>query len=332
MEPKVNTPAAPAPAGPKSSADYQAAAIASMASAPSEKGAPAAPPPAPEAKQAAPEAAPEEKKEALPDGLKKSFEKLAKDTAELRKAQESLKVYQKAFEGTDPATVSAVVKARMSKDPLSALTALGFTHQDYVDAINSQSSRAAPKAQPKAAAAPESEDEEVPPWKEALDRVTSELEALKTEKRNAQLEAGRTNTLSHMDKLAQKNPKLELVAGDPKAMKRALELAEEHVKVTGQAPASAQERDELLMTALEATEEAMAAEAAEWEARLTKRKGRAPVAPSGAPVTPPAASVQARLTTTNASSPANRTAHTPRTPEDYQAAAIAAVRAFDTTR
>lgn len=76
-----------------------------------------------------------EVKEELPGNIKAAFEKLAAEKAAFRAEQERLKPYVAALKNFDPGTLSAIVKAKESGDPMSLLTAAGFTHSDYADSV-----------------------------------------------------------------------------------------------------------------------------------------------------------------------------------------------------
>lgn len=64
------------------------------------------------------------------DGLTK----LARKSAELRQQQQKVQPVIGALEGLPPGTAQALAKAIASKDPVSVLSALGFTHKEYESA------------------------------------------------------------------------------------------------------------------------------------------------------------------------------------------------------
>jgi hypothetical protein len=179
---------APAPAAPKTAADYQAAALAAAK--------PAAPkavePPAPveskvEAKEGQIEAKPESKVEQPPEPAQNWFKKLAQEQKALREKEEALRAEQEKVRAV--ADLSRVVnpellqRAVTTRDPMVLLEAAGMSYQDVVDAVV--------KAQPaaKSAAPTESEANEpayVRDLKEALAATRKEVDELKAGRMEAE--------------------------------------------------------------------------------------------------------------------------------------------------
>jgi hypothetical protein len=70
-----------------------------------------------------------------PDGVKTSFEKLAREKAALRAEQEKIKPYLEASKALTAPTLAELSKAKASGDPLAALQALGFSPQALVQQL-----------------------------------------------------------------------------------------------------------------------------------------------------------------------------------------------------
>lgn len=151
----------PPPSAPKSSEDYIQAA---MKEAFIEEGIVK-----PETKAEAPkeEAPKEEAKPPEANPLAMSFEKLAKEKAELRKVAEQVKPYQELLKGFDPNTLQAIARAKASGDPVSALAALGFTHNDYVQSVVGKDGKASKEPERK----PVEKDPEIQSLKSELEQV-----------------------------------------------------------------------------------------------------------------------------------------------------------------
>lgn len=290
-----------APAAPAAAPAPVAAAPAAPAAAPAEVKA--------DAKPAAPAAKPESKPPS--DSIGRSLEKIAAEKAQIRQQQQEIAPYlQLKNVGIDPGTAGVIVRAIQSRDPVSVLTALGFSHEDYVGAVVDGKRPTAP-GQP-AQAKPQPQGDEA---------LRSEIQALRQQVSQMQIARGRED-LSGKIKAQLEGFKYAKGFGD-QATQEAVRLLEDYARQTNQLPGATIE--ESIKIALEAVEENYARQAEQWAKVLTPATAQSTV-PVEAPVLPPQVeSVGPPKTLTNSlTSPAPAsTGGKKRTPEDYQREALA---------
>lgn len=287
--------------------NYQAAALAALqGGTPAPAESPAAPPAeAPAAPPAETPAAPAPAVDAKlaeapaetppPDSIKKSFERLAKQNAELREREAKIKAYEEAVGGFDPRVLSAIAQAAKAGDAAAVLQTLGLR---------------APEVQPD----PGKGDPVVA-------RLQQELLALKTRIETDSYERGRQRMLERVSNVA-KVGKFTMASVVDDAPQRALAFIEDFVRKNG-APAP-DEVDGIIESALKAVDEDLGSEAKKWEAYLTKVRGSGTSQDNRAPAPPAPAPAQPSRTITNtlqAPAPA-RPATEPKTPADYRAEAL----------
>ncbi len=306
--------------------DYQAAAIAAMQS-PQASG---APPPAPApsldesklvveppkevAKVEAPKVDDAPPKEVKSDSIRKSFETLAREKAEVRAQKERFRQLEGIERELGPQGIHELLAAKARGDTAGVLKALGIKPGDV------QYEQA------------KSQIEEVqnPPTNDPrFDALQKELAELRAERQAEKYSVGRKNTLERTANLA-KAPEFELISDEPAAHDEALKMVEDYIKAHNEMPAETPE--ESLKLALAAVNEKYIEEAAKWEKRLTKVKKVDKVVPvaseSPAQSTPAESEVGKSRTLTNSLSsstppPPNSS---PQSDEDYHRLAIAAMK------
>ena len=289
--------------------------------------APEAPPPAPaEAAPAEPPAPVEEKKPEVPaeapDGVKKSFERLAKETAALREAQARVKHLEVIGQRFSTGSIQALVKAAEAGDPVAAMEALGITPDVYEAAVAGR----------KPTKAPAKEQGGDDPRDAKIAELEAKLNGLSGTVQQRAVQEGRAAAMSQIKNIAAKG-QFEFVSDDADAPAEALAIVEDFVRKNGVIPR--EELDGVFEAALKVVDDQRKAAASVWEQRLTKKGRLGTLPPNGAPASPPpAVSEQARpsRTLTNSVAAPSRPATTPKTAEDYQAAAIAAALTFDKSR
>lgn len=180
---------------------------------------------------------PKEEKKGLPDPLKNSFEKLAREKKELRAREEKLK----AAEGR-MSKLETVERLAAAGDGLGVLAALGVKYSAYV------------KQQLEKGAAPDDEDDAPPPADDQLAGIRAELMQLREESRQRKLKEGdqflRGEVNNFVKTAAEKFPN---IAGDPDLAKDVVEELIRFTKETGNPPGDTLE--ESIQMAAEAVEE-----------------------------------------------------------------------------
>ena len=271
-----------------------------------EKPAPA-PAPAPTQTQKAepPPAAPPAKTEDLPALLK-----IARERDAFRKEVEPLKPYVEALKVLSPTEAQRLAQARQSGDPVAALAALGFTHQQYTQKLLAMPPEDAKTEEPPKASPDLSE----------LQTLKQEVAALKAEREQAQIQQSRAGLLAQMKTIVKDNPKFDLInkTEDVEGIERV--LLQYHTQY-GTLPGSTMEESVLL--AAEMYEAQLKKEADRWQKVLTGFKEGAPVNPAKAPESPPSAGTVQTRTLTNANTSAPAAVRTvPKTREEIIAAII----------
>lgn len=258
---------------------------------------PAAQPPAP---------APQ-KTEELPALLK-----IAKERDAFRKEVEPLKPYMEALKVLSPTEAQRLAQARQSGDPVAALAALGFTHQQYTQKLLSL-----PPTPTQEEGKPE-ETKEAPSAE--IDTIKQELAALKAEREQARIQQSRAQVLAQMKSIVKDNPKFDLInkTEDVEGIERVLI---QHHQQYGTLPGSTLEESVLL--AAEMYEAQLKKEAERWQKVLTGFKESAPVSTTKAPESPPSTGTVQTRTLTNANTTAPAAVRTvPKTREEIIAAII----------
>jgi len=180
---------------------------------------------------------PKEEKKGLPDPLKNSFEKLAREKKELRAREEKLK----AAEGR-MSKLETVERLAAANDGLGVLAALGVKYSGFV------------KQQLEKGAAPDDEDDATPPPADSLEEIRAELQQLREESRQRKLKEGdqvlRGAVNDFVKTAAEKFPN---IAGDPDLAKDVVEEMIRFTKETGAPPGDTLE--ESIQMAAEAVEE-----------------------------------------------------------------------------
>lgn len=272
----------------------------------------AAAPAAPEAPvaPAAPEAPAAPAAPAAPtppaDSAAKSFEKLAQRSAEIRAREDRLKPLEALATRLDAKKLEALAEAAKGSDPVAALAALGFSHDDYV----------------KRAAAP------VPAAPAAIDPTIAQLQeqvaALRAQSVESAAAQGRAKVSAQMANMA-KAGKFQYLGDVEGATDRAMAVLEDYVTKNG--PPSADEVDVLMEMSLKYVDEQLAAEAARWDRVLTARKKAGTVPEVAPPAQAPSAPSSLRTLSNQLSSPAPAQAGTqPKTAQDYRLAALEALK------
>lgn len=218
--------------------------------------------------------------------------KIAKERDAFRKEVEPLKPYMEALKVLSPTEAQRLAQARQSGDPVAALAALGFTHQQYTQKLLSLP----PTPE-------EGVREEKPEPMSEIQTIKQELAALKAEREQAQIQQSRAGLLAQMKNIVKDNPKFDLInkTEDVEGIERV--LLQYHTQ-HGTLPGSTMEESVLL--AAEMYESHLKKEADRWQKVLTGFKESAPVSATKAPEPPPSAgTVQTRtLTNANTTAPA----------------------------
>ncbi len=245
----------------------------------------AAPPEAPKAPE------PPKEEDAPSDPLKRSFEKLAKRSEEVRQKEERLKVYEMLEKAVPPHQIQALARALASGDPMSLVTAAGFTYADVAKRVIND------EMPTKIAAAPEPEKPQgaLPP------EVQSELAQMRAYIAQKQQEEINQRLVAALPK-----DKVKFLAVRPPAEQAGrlhAYLTQFHAR-TGSLPGDTIE--ESVAIAAEAIEAHLAQEAEYFRQVLTPGQSSAPVAPAAHGETPKTGpeSVPVPKTLTNTSAPA----------------------------
>lgn len=245
------------------------------------------PPPVAEAKPVASEKAISEKTEEVPQLLK-----IAQERSALRKEVESVKPYMEALKVFSPQEAQRLAQARAQGNPVAALAALGFTHEQYTNALlGSAPPPAADKTEKPAVENPE------------LATLRAELQALKAERENEKTQTARQQAMSQMKTILSADTKFKHLNGleNYDAVERVLiDFHSQH----GTLPGSTFE--ESVKMAAEVVEAGLAKEAEKWSKVLTVSPTSAPLSAQKAPESPPSTgTVQHRtLTNSNTTAPA----------------------------
>ena len=260
---------------------------------------PASPPPV-EAKPAVTETTKPPPTETEPTLLR-----IARERDAFRKESEPLRPYLDALKVLSPTEAQRLAQARASGNPVAALAALGFTHEQYTQTLLGE------KVSPAASEKPSEASE--------FATLKQELAALKAERENERVQSSRTQMLGQMKDILKDSPKFDLInkTGDIEGVERVLiQYHAAHGSLPGSTLA------ESVTLAAEMYETQLKKEADRWSRVLTGFKEGAPVEPTRAPESPSTGTAQTRtLTNSNTSAPAAVTA-VPKTRKEIEAAII----------
>jgi hypothetical protein len=253
-----------------------------------------APEPAPEPVKAA-EPVPEAPKD-VPDADLKGFDTLVREKAALRRREEALKLREAQF---DP-----ISKALDSDDPLAYLQASGkFTYEQLARQLIEGKRPEPQKAR---------QD----------DPVVQEVQQLRKMLLDERANAQRAQAYASVVETVRGDPaRFKFVAGR-KMEQQVLQNLEAYITDTGSLPA--EDMATSIKMAAEAVELSLRKEAASWAALLTPEKsvGSVPHSPENAVVRPKEIGKPA-MTLTNAQASVPARPATPKTTEEYRAAALA---------
>lgn len=339
----------PPTSAPKQAADYQAEAMAAFAqadkgdktqttTAPAETGSPSGASAkddggatgSPSEKEDPSATKPEKKAEDsnIPPNIKAAFEKLTTEKAAFRQQKDALT--QQVKEANERAAKAEALLS--AKTPMELLRARGFTWKDAAEEMTGVrpggDEEEAPAAKPKADKKLSLED--IDP------EVAADLKAWKAERAETARKAGREAISKNMTEFAEKEGKYVYTLKLGK-IDEALDFIEQHFAKYKELPGSTPR--ESMEIALAHVEESLKSQAEKWKAVLTPAsddatdQGAAENRESAAP--DKAASEQAgskTLTHSQAGAPRTGPSKTPSTPEEYRAAALAALLKAEKSR
>ena len=240
--------------------------------------------------------------------------KLAKDKDAQRKLSEqkeldAAKPYMDALKVLSPVEAAALARAKQMGDPISALTALGFTHAQYTERLLGQKSDE-----------PEKDDEKPAENAEVL-TLKQRLEQLENERKNEQLQSQRALGLSKMKDILKGDAKYRLINEfqDVEGVERVIL---QYIQENGKPPGDTFE--ESVRLAAELYEYDLKQQAARWQKVLTPASEPAQTPAKEAPAQPPPTGNESPRTLTNASTsaPAAARPSSPKTRQELIAAFI----------
>lgn len=234
--------------------------------------------------------------------------RIARERDAFRKESEPLKPYLEALKVLSPTEAQRLAQARASGNPVAALAALGFTHEQYTQTLLGE----------KPAVASEKPTSEKAGDPEVM-TLKQELAALKAERESEKIQSSRTQMLGQMKDLLKNNAKFDLInkTGDIEGVERVLI---QYHSAHGSLPGSTLE--ESVTLAAEMYESQLKKEADRWSKVLTGLQGNAPVSATKVPESPSTGTAQTRtLTNSNTTAPAAVSA-APKTRAELLAAII----------
>lgn len=201
---------------------------------------------------------------------------------------EQAKPYISALKVLSPTEAEALARAKQAGDPIAAMNALGFTHQQYTSRLLGMESRAAE---------PQKTEEKQPAGDPDVRTLKEEVARLKAEREAEQFQQGRKQALGQMETLLKNDPKFKHIAtlGDYEGVERVLLRYYNDYK---ELPGSTFE--ESIKLAAEVHEADLKKEAARWEKVLTGFKTSASTPVQKAPESPPSTGSETPRTLTNA--------------------------------
>jgi hypothetical protein len=222
--------------------------------------------------------------------------RMAKREAALRQERQQVEPYIQALKVLPPDRVQALTKALSSRDPVSALAAMGFTHAEYANRMLGDTSPPKPKTPEQASKT------ELPP------EIRGEIEELKAFKAQYQAEQARiqqTQLVDQIGKLVKSNPKFNYLT-KLEAFGDVLGIINRYHAETQRLPGDTFE--ESVLMAAELAEKQLQQQAERWGKVLTPPAQPASVVTevAKAPESPPSAGSEVPRTLTNsmASQPA----------------------------
>lgn len=220
--------------------------------------------------------------------------KIARQMAEFRKEREQAEPYMNALKVLPPDRVTVLAKALSSRDPVSALTALGFSHAEYTNRLL-DGVPTAPAQETK----PDAKTAALPP------ELAKEFEELRAFKQRLEAEDAQKQQATLTDgvgKLIKANPKFKYLS-NMENYTDVLNIIGKFHADTGRLPGDT--FDESVLMAAEHVEAQLAAQAEKWRKVLTPAEAAAKVEESRAPESPATGTETPRsLTNANTSAPA----------------------------
>lgn len=217
--------------------------------------------------------------------------KIAQQQAELRKLKEQVQPYAEVAKGLTPQQLMQLSRAVTSGDPVSALSALGFSHAQYTQKLVG--------AEPVTKEEPQKSSDPV------VETLKQEVERLKAERDAEKFQSTRQQSLQQMQSTLKDDPKFKYIngLGDYEGVERVLI---NYHQQTGSLPGATFE--ESVKLAAEMYEADLQKQAERWNKvnqGLTPSASSAPVPPQRAPESPSAGTVSPRtLTNSNTTAPA----------------------------
>lgn len=195
----------------------------------------------------------EERPEGPPE---RTWEKLMQEKAALRRERESMRPHVEALQAMDPIAIQAVARAKANKDPIAALSALGFSYGDVTESFLAK--REAKGAEPKEqeAEAPASKFE----LPAEIQRKMEFLEQREMQRQKSELQDSVKNLIS------ESKDKFKLTAGMGE-YPLVLRFIEDFYSRTGELPGK--DFKESVSLAAEAVERHLTAESKRWSGVLT---------------------------------------------------------------
>lgn len=251
--------------------------------------------PATPAAKAAPPAKPVEPPPAQKSELEVSFEKLVAKQQELRKETEVAKPGIELANTIGVQNAQALAKAIVSKNPLDALAAIGFSYTDVANAVIGKGGEKKPVAPQKP---PEQEQPKNAPQRDP------EVEAMLREHRAQKARQEQQAVETKIRELVKANPKLELVNKLEAGTGEVVRVIEEmFARGGGKFPTSTIE--ETIRIAAEEAESRLLRQKEQWSKVLTVGEKAATVPPTTATETPkPAQDGGGKTLTNSLSAPA----------------------------
>lgn len=228
--------------------------------------------------------------------LEVSFEKLVAKQQELRKEAEVAKPGIELANTIGVQNAQALAKAIVSKNPLDALAAIGFSYTDVANAVIGKGGEKKP-------AAPQKPPEQEQP-KNGVPVRDPEVEAMLREHRAQKARQEQQAVESKIRELVKANPKLELVNKLDAGTGEVVRVIEEmFVRGGGKFPTSTIE--ETIRIAAEEAESRLLRQKEQWSKVLTVGEKAATVSPTTATETPkPAQDGGGKTLTNSLSAPA----------------------------
>jgi len=242
----------------------------------------------PEPAKPAPPVAEKPAEPAKPSDDLPALVKIAKEREAFRKEVDAAKPYLDTLKNFTPQEAQRLAQARAAGNPVAALAALGFTHAQYTNALLGE------KETPSEAPAEKPSSD--------IDTLRQEIAALKAERENERIAAGRKEGLAKMREIL-KGSKFEMV-NKLEAVESVEGVIMDYIRQYGKPPGDTFE--ESVMLAAEVADQRLRQEAEKWSKVLTPAANPAPTAPAKAPESQPSSGtvVTRTLTNSNTSAPA----------------------------